>query len=62
MFSASFLLAVFEAFVILSTIVLPIKSPVAYAAFWITLFEEAFNASAVDFFNTIKTFLTVLIA
>ena len=39
----------FEALVILSAILLPIKSPVASAAFGIALFEAFFIASVVDF-------------
>ena len=33
----------------LSAILLPIKSTVASAVFWITLFEEVLNASAADY-------------
>ena len=43
------LLDFLETFVILSTILLPTKSPVASAVFWITLFEAVFIASVVDF-------------
>ena len=39
----------FETLVILSAILLPIKSPVASAVFWIALFEAVFIASVVDF-------------
>ena len=39
----------FEAFVILTAILLPIKSPVASAVFSITLFEEVLSASVADF-------------
>ena len=39
----------FEAFVILSAVLLPIKSPVASAGFRIALFEAVFIASVVDF-------------
>ena len=35
--------------VILSAMLLPIKSPVASAVFCIALFEAVFNASVVDF-------------
>ena len=38
----------FEEIVILSAILLPIKSPVAPAIFWIALFEAVFIASFVD--------------
>ena len=40
----------FEAFVILSAILLLMKLPVASAVFWVILFEVVFNASAVDSF------------
>ena len=40
---------IFETLVILSAILLPIKSPVASAVFSIALFEAVFIASAVDF-------------
>ena len=39
----------FQIFIILSAILLPIKSPVASATFWIALFEAVFIASIVDF-------------
>ena len=39
----------FENFVILSLILLPIKSPVAFAVFWITLLQEVLSASVTDF-------------
>ena len=39
----------FETLVILSAMLLPIKSPVASAVFWIGLFETDFIASVVDF-------------
>ena len=51
--------------VILSAILLPIKSPVAAAVFLISLFEAVFIASVVVYCigcSTIKTFLTVIIA
>ena len=35
--------------VILSAILLPVKSPVASAVFWIALLETVFIASVVDF-------------
>ena len=38
-----------EILVISSAILLPIKSPVASAVFWIALFEAVFIASVVDF-------------
>ena len=47
-----------EGVVILSAILLPIKSPVASAVFWIALFKAVFIASVVDFL----TFLTVFLA
>ena len=43
------LVGFFETLVILSEILLPIKSPVASAVFWIALFEAVFVASVVDF-------------
>ena len=39
---------VFETFVILSAILSPIKSPVAFAGFWIVLFEAVLSASAAN--------------
>ena len=39
----------FDALVILSAILLPIKSPVASAVFWIAFFEAVFIASVVYF-------------
>ena len=38
----------FEILVILSAILLPIKSPVVSAVFWIALFEAVLNASGAD--------------
>ena len=46
----------FETLVILSAILLPIKSPVASAVFWIALFEGVFIASVVDFLAVWKMF------
>ena len=46
----------FETLVILSAIWLPIKSPVAFAVFWIALFEAAFIASVVDFLALSRSF------
>ena len=46
--------------VILSTILLPIKSPVA--VFLIALFDAVFISSVADFFGAIETFLTLFIA
>ena len=43
------LLGFFETLVILSAILLPIKSPVASAVFWIALFDAVFMESVVDF-------------
>ena len=42
--------------VILSAILLPIKSPVASAVFWIALFEALFIASVVDFLALSRIF------
>ena len=39
---------IFETFVILTRLLLPIKSPVASAVFWTALFEAVFNASIAD--------------
>ena len=39
---------IFETFIILSAIFLPIKSPVASAVFWIALFEAVLSASISD--------------
>ena len=38
----------FQTFVILAVILLPIKSPVSSAAFWIAVFEAVLNASVAD--------------
>ena len=46
----------FERFVILSAILLPIKSLVASAIFWIALFEAVFIPSVVDFLALSKIF------
>ena len=46
----------FETIVILSAVLLAIKSPVASAAFWIALFEAVFIASFVDFFALSRSF------
>ena len=51
----------FEEFVILSTILFPIKSPVAFSVFWISLFEAAFIASVVDFLALSRTFWLYLL-
>ena len=47
--SESFCGELLKTFVILLGILLPIKSPVASAVFWITLFEEVLSASVADF-------------
>ena len=47
-FSKLFCGKVFETFVIPSAILLPIKSPVASAVFWITIFEVVLSASVAD--------------
>ena len=39
---------VFEAFVVLSAILLPVKSLVASAGFWITYFQAVLNVSVTD--------------
>ena len=54
---------IFETLVILSAILLPIKSPVASAVFWITLFEAVFIASVVNlFFLHYQEVLTIFTA
>ena len=47
---------VFETFVILLALLLPIKSPVASTAFWISLFDAVLTASVVDFLALSGTF------
>ena len=49
-----------ETLVILSAILLPIKSPVSSAVFRIALFETVFIASAADFLALPTSFLTIL--
>ena len=51
----------FETLVILSAILLPIKSPAASAVFWVPLFEGIFIASAVDFLALSKSFWPYLL-
>ena len=51
----------FETLVILSAILLPIKSPVASAVFWIALFDAVFIASAVDFLALSRSFWPYLL-
>ena len=51
----------FETLVILSAILLPIKSSVASAAFWIALFEAVFIASVVDFLALSRSFWPCLL-
>ena len=46
----------FETVVILLAILLPIKSPVAFAALWISHFEEVLNASIADFLALSRSF------
>ena len=50
-----------ETLVILSAILLPIKSPVASAVFWIALFEAVFIASVIDFLALSRTFWPYLL-
>ena len=47
--SSLLLLLLLLGFVLLSAILLPIKSPVASAVFWIALFDAVFMESVVDF-------------
>ena len=49
-----------ETLVILSAILLPIKSPVSSAVFRIALFETVFIASVADFLAPSTSFLTIL--
>ena len=51
----NFLVDLFDMLVILSAILLPIKSPVASAVFCIALLEAVFIASAADFLAVSKT-------
>ena len=57
----NFLEDLFEAFVILSEILLPIKWPVASEVFWIALFEVVFIASVVDFLAVWRSFWLYLL-
>ena len=57
----NFLLDFLETLVILSAILLPIKSPVASAVFWIVLFEAVFIASVVDFLALSRSFWLYLL-
>ena len=50
----------FETLVILSAILLPIKSAVASAVFWIAFFDAVIISPVVDFL-ALKKFLTVFI-
>ena len=55
--SSSLLLDGFsDTLVILSAVLLPIKSPVASAVFWIALFEAVFIASVADFLVLSRSF------
>ena len=51
----------FETLVILSAILLPIRSPVASAVFWIALFEAVFIVSVVDFLALSRSFWLYLL-
>ena len=51
----------FETLVLLSAILLPIKSPVVSAVFWIALFEAVFIASVVDFLALSRSFWPFLL-
>ena len=51
----------FETLVILSAILLPIKSPVAFAVFWIALFDAVFIASVVGFLALSRSFWPYLL-
>ena len=52
----NFFVDFFETLVVLSAILLPVKSSVASAVFGIALFEAAFIASVVDFLALSKSF------
>ena len=56
LFQKKFCSEVFEIFVILLAILLPIKSHVASAVFFITLFELVLSASVADYLATSKSF------
>ena len=51
----------FEVIVTSSAILLPIKSPVASAVFWIALFEAVIIASVVDFLALSRNFWQYLL-
>ena len=51
----------FKTLVILSAILLPIKSPVASAVFWITLFDAVSMTSVVDFVALSRSFWPYLL-
>ena len=61
--STSLLLSLLDFFLetlfVLSAILLPIKSPVASAVFWIALLELVFTASVADFLAASTDFLAV---
>ena len=57
----NYLLDFLETLVILSAILLPIKSPVASAVFWTALFEAVFIASVVDFLTVSRSFWLYLL-
>ena len=57
----NYIAAFFETLVILSALLLPIKSPVASAVYWIVLFDAAFIASAVDYLALSRSFWPYLL-
>ena len=54
--SKLFCCEVFETFVILLSILLPMKSPVASVVFWITFFEVFLSASIADYLAWLRNF------
>ena len=58
-FSKLFCSGLLENFVVLPAILLPIKSPVASADFWIALFEAVLSASVADCLAKLKSFFNV---
>ena len=50
-----------ETLAVLSAVLLPIKSPVGSAIFWIALFEAVFIASVVDFLAVSRGFWLYLV-
>ena len=51
-----------ETLVILSAILLPVKSPVASAVLWVALLDAVFIESVVDFLALLRSFWAILVA